>query len=62
MFNVGDRVYVAEQDYEGDVIEVRDVDGDERPDYLVRYVVPGARRPHYETWWPATYLARPGDK
>lgn len=62
MFKVGDRVYVAGQDYEGEVIEVRDVDGDERPDYLVRYSVPFGRKPHYETWWPEGHLATAQEK
>lgn len=52
-FNIGDRVAVPSQGYTGEVVAVRDSDGAR----LVRYVVEGARRPFYETWWPASYLA-----
>lgn len=51
VFKIGDRVHVAAQDYDGDIVEVRGTD------YLVRYVVPGARKPFYETWWPQYLMA-----
>lgn len=57
MFKVGDKVYVAEPDYHGEVLEVRKV-GRKR-EYLVRYTVPFGRKPHYETWWPEANLAKP---
>lgn len=47
---IGQTVFVDEADYTGVIVNVRD------GDYLVRYVVPNARRPFYETWWPAEYL------
>lgn len=62
MFKVGDKVYVPEQDYEGEVIEARDNDHDGTTDYLVRYSVPFGRKPHYETWWPEGHLAAPKEK
>lgn len=57
MFKVGARVYVAEQDYHGEVVEVRKA-GRKR-EYLVRYTVPFARKEFYETWWPQSYLSAP---
>lgn len=57
MSKVGDKVHVAEQDYDGEVLEVREV-GSKR-EYLVRYSVPFGRKPHYETWWPEGNLTKP---
>lgn len=54
MFKVGDIVAVPSAGYSGEVIEVRKTG--RKYDYLVRYVVPGARRPFYETWWPTSHL------
>jgi hypothetical protein len=55
MIQIGSRVHVAAQDYNGDVVEAR-TNHDGSMDFLVRYVVAGARKPFYETWWPASYL------
>ena len=49
-FEIGQTVSVDAADYTGVIVDARD------EDYLVRYVVPNARKPFYETWWPATYL------
>lgn len=55
-FGIGQEVRVDEADYTGKVVETRQ-NGDGSVDYLVRYVVEGARKPFYETWWPERFLA-----
>lgn len=61
MFKFGDQVYVAEQDYHGEIVETRENE-DGSTDHLVRYSVPFGRKPHYETWWPESHLARPQEQ
>lgn len=43
-------VAVESAGYTGVIVDERD------GEYLVRYIVPNARRSFYETWWPAAYL------
>lgn len=56
-FAIGDSVFVAAQNYTGEVVELRDVPGGEK-EYLIRYSVPNGRKPYYETWWPSGFLVK----